>query len=623
MDAHSGVTEMKSKFGILVLLLLCGVAHAAALDEAYVQTGEWGSSGSGDGQFTYILGVAVDNAGYAYVVDDPDNRVQKFVAATGQYVLKWGGTGTGPGQFWGPADVAVSATGDVYVVDYLNNRVQQFTSTGGYVRQWGTQGSADGQFLTPYGIAVDGAGNVWVADSGNYRIQKFSPEGVFLAKWGYQGSGNGQFQFPNDVAVDAAGNVWVSDKNNDRVQRFTSTGTYLAQFGSTGTGEGELDDPYGIAVDGAGNVFVVEHGNDRVQKFTPDGRVVAAWGDESYATRRFSDPWGIAVDAAGAVYVADSGNDRVQRFGRGLVALPSATHAGGEIPVTTEFYGDAEGTVTAWHWDFGDGTSSSERNPVHTYTVAGWYTVTLTVSNPGVPGTWQRTIEFEVENRVIVYRYQAENFDEGGEGVAYHDTTRGNSGGAYNLVDDVDIIALPTAGQFAVTDTREGEWTRYTVRSLKTRAFAYPLALRVKASAEGRSIEVRVNGETATTRNVRATIGYTWANTTVTLEPGDNTLTFVHHDRSGGAAGLDFDYFTRDITGGAVLIPGAAYPPTDEDQDGWFVDTNGNRRNDFADVVLYFNSMTWIAANEPLALFDYNENGRIDFADVVWLFNHL
>jgi PKD repeat protein len=40
-------------------------------------------------------------------------------------------------------------------------------------------------------------------------------------------------------------------------------------------------------------------------------------------------------------------------------------------------------------------------------------------------------------------------------------------------------------------------------------------------------------------------------------------------------------------------------------------------------VVLYFNSMEWIAANEPVSGFDCNGNGRVDFADVVWLFNHL
>ena len=49
----------------------------------------------------------------------------------------------------------------------------------------------------------------------------------------------------------------------------------------------------------------------------------------------------------------------------------------------------------------------------------------------------------------------------------------------------------------------------------------------------------------------------------------------------------------------------------------------GNGRKDFADVVLFFNQMTWIADREPPGAFDYNGNGRIDFADVVWLFNNL
>jgi PKD repeat protein len=70
-------------------------------------------------------------------------------------------------------------------------------------------------------------------------------------------------------------------------------------------------------------------------------------------------------------------------------------------------------------------------------------------------------------------------------------------------------------------------------------------------------------------------------------------------------------------------IPGSLGFPNDADDDGKYEDINGNGRKDFADVVLYFNQMTWIAANEPVPAFDYNGNGRIDFADVVWLFNNL
>ncbi len=74
---------------------------------------------------------------------------------------------------------------------------------------------------------------------------------------------------------------------------------------------------------------------------------------------------------------------------------------------------------------------------------------------------------------------------------------------------------------------------------------------------------------------------------------------------------------------GVVAVPGGTGVPRDLTGDGTCEDVNGNGRKDFNDVVLYFNQMTWIAANEPVTAFDYNGNGRIDFADVVWLFNHL
>ncbi len=70
-------------------------------------------------------------------------------------------------------------------------------------------------------------------------------------------------------------------------------------------------------------------------------------------------------------------------------------------------------------------------------------------------------------------------------------------------------------------------------------------------------------------------------------------------------------------------VPGGSGRPGDLDGDGIVEDVNGNGRADFADVVLLFNRMDWIAANEPIAAFDRNGNGRIDFADVVRLFGAL
>ena len=53
----------------------------------------------------------------------------------------------------------------------------------------------------------------------------------------------------------------------------------------------------------------------------------------------------------------------------------------GLVPHTVQFAARTYGCPTSWHWDFGDGTTSTEPNPSHTYTSPGNYDVSLTVSN--------------------------------------------------------------------------------------------------------------------------------------------------------------------------------------------------------------------------------------------------
>lgn len=48
---------------------------------------------------------------------------------------------------------------------------------------------------------------------------------------------------------------------------------------------------------------------------------------------------------------------------------------------TVQFMDTSEGVPFSWFWDFGDGTTSTERNPVHAYDSTGMYNVCLTVEN--------------------------------------------------------------------------------------------------------------------------------------------------------------------------------------------------------------------------------------------------
>jgi PKD repeat protein len=53
----------------------------------------------------------------------------------------------------------------------------------------------------------------------------------------------------------------------------------------------------------------------------------------------------------------------------------------GELPLTVHFSDRSGGLPTSWDWAFGDGATSTEQHPSHTYTDAGSYGVTLTVGN--------------------------------------------------------------------------------------------------------------------------------------------------------------------------------------------------------------------------------------------------
>ena len=229
---------------------------------------------------------------------------------------------------------------------------------------------------------------------------------------------------------------------NHRVQKFTADGTFVTKWGSRGRGKrGVLlsqQDRGGRSRErpwcGAST-----RGVHRVQVFTSTGVYVAKFGEEGDGDGQFWSPEGIGLDGDGNVYVADRSNDRIQKFAPGA-ATPT--------PAVTPM-------------------------PTPTPTQTGSY------KPLAIPG-----------------RIEAEDYNTGGEGIAYHDTTKGNGGGVYRQ-DDVDIERFTTEGSPSVGWIRNGEWLTYTTNV--TTPGAYTMKARVANPNVPRTAVLSVDGvQTAT-----------------------------------------------------------------------------------------------------------------------------
>jgi len=131
---------------------------------------------------------------------------------------------------------------------------------------------------------------------------------------------------------------------------------------------------------------------------------------------------------------------------------------------------------------------------------------------------------------------QTANFDNGGEGVAYHDTTPGNSGGAYRQT-DVDLEASADGG-YDVGWASAGEWLKYTVNVAT--AGSYTLTARVASSGQGGTFHLEMNGANVTGAiAVPDTGGWqTWQSVTksVTLAAGAQVARLVMDTAGAGGA---------------------------------------------------------------------------------------
>jgi sugar lactone lactonase YvrE len=109
--------------------------------------------------------------------------------------------------------MAIDAAGFLYVVGYPDRRVHNVDRNGRIVASFGRgYGEEEGQLFDPIGLTVDAAGRVWVADwfRGAGRVHGFAPDGRHLGTWSVGDDGQ-RLRLPQGIAVDAQGRLHVAD----------------------------------------------------------------------------------------------------------------------------------------------------------------------------------------------------------------------------------------------------------------------------------------------------------------------------------------------------------------------------------------------------------------------------
>ena len=170
-------------------------------------------------------------------------------------------------------------------------------------------------------------------------------------------------------------------------------------------------------------------------------------------------------------------------------------------------------------------------------------------------------------NTTLPTKIEAEDFDNGGEGFAYHDTTTGNDNGAFRATDNVDIkTTADTDGgtdqnfnRFRVTDTAVGEFLNYTINV--AHAGNYDIDFRVSSPDSGAACHLEIDGTDVTGPVAIPNTGSFDVMTTVTrpgvalsVGPHVMTLKFDSGTSTGFAGSYNFIRFTPAASPGTFKL---------------------------------------------------------------------
>ncbi|GAB7016628.1 hypothetical protein JCM10550A_19970 [Methanogenium cariaci] len=289
----------------------------------------------------------------------------------------------------------------------------------------------------------------------------------------------------------------------------------------------------------------------------------------------------------------------------------SADVTEGTMPLTVHFTDLSTGNPTSYLWDFGDGATSTEREPSHTYTREGDFTVRLTATN-SVDGRTETKYHYISLHETGLF---LEPSDTGVKIGLTKDYTIKLSSAPDGLMRYNIIVALERPELAEIVNVSIPEWisTQETsgVPSDSVSLVGYDGDGTVVAGAENIVLGTfTVRGDVAGSTGI-----------SVGINPFGGYLT--------NDCGMNFIPYCVDSTlnvsqmGEILPFPDMAVMPKDLNGDGIYEDINANDEVDYADVSLYYQNRAWIVENQDISAFDFSGNGEIDLADVALLFGKM
>jgi YVTN family beta-propeller protein len=333
-----------------------------------VGNGPCGVAVSPDGKKVYVANHGINSIS---VIDAATNKVTATVKV-----------GNGPyGVAVNPAGTKIYVTNSdkntVSVIDTATNKVTATLNVGN----------------NPYGVAVNPKGTrIYVANSGSNTISVIDTTKNKVAATVKLGNGPDGFALsPNEIAITPDGKkvyvacsvssigyynfVPVIDTSTNKVITNIDDGFY-DNAGIAITPDGKKVYVVNRGYTGAGyGVSVINTATDKVTGDVDSGEyflIPVAFGQFIGPSVKSSKP----------------------------VAAFTASPTSGAKPLVVTFTDKSTNNPTSWKWNFGDGTTSTTHNPIHTYIKTGSHTVTLTATNSAGSNTVTKSSYIKVTNTV-------------------------------------------------------------------------------------------------------------------------------------------------------------------------------------------------------------------------------